>query len=523
MKADLNLIKTLHPLEIKVIVNNEEEDDISASIIIEKLGFNEGQANKTIEWLNSKGIIEEIYRKLNIFYKATERGLGALRDGFVEEKIINLVSQKAVLASNLALELDIDVKEVRKAFGNLLKEGILSLDLDKQIIINCLDGTETNYQKVRVLLERAKNSDLLRESLTTEELLLISNFAKKKGADSVFFKIIEKLDLKFRLSSFGLEVKNFLMKSKLTGDELTKLTPEILKNKTYENKKFRAYNIHIPSAKTFIGRANSYLDYISKIKDKLVGLGFQEFDGPLVETEFFNNDALFMPQFHPSRDIKDVYYISDPSMQESLPEPYFSNVKLAHETGYATGSRGWRYSFSEDLSKRLVLRTHGTVLSAKQLINAKNPSRYFGVIRCFRYDQVDATHGVDFYQTEGIVIEDGVSIKTLLGLLEIFAKELAGATEIKYVPAYFPFTEPSIEIHVKHPVLGWFELGGSGIFRPEVTKPLGIDLPVIAWGIGIDRMALMHLGLNDLRDLFTYDIGDVILRRGKIDAKVRNL
>ncbi len=230
-----------------------------------------------------------------------------------------------------------------------------------------------------------------------------------------------------------------------------------------------------------------------------------------------------MPQFHPSRDIKDVYYISDPSMQESLPEPYFSNVKLAHETGYATGSRGWRYSFTEDLSKRLVLRTHGTVLSAKQLINAKNPSRYFGVIRCFRYDQVDATHGVDFYQTEGIVIEDGVSIKTLLGLLEIFAKELAGATEIKYVPAYFPFTEPSIEIHVKHPVLGWFELGGSGIFRPEVTKPLGIDLPVIAWGIGIDRMALMHLGLNDLRDLFTYDIGDVILRRGKIDAKVRNL
>ncbi len=156
MKADLNLIKTLHPLEIKVIANNEEEDNISASIIIEKLGFNEGQANKTIEWLNSKGIIEEIYRKLNVFYKATERGLGALRDGFVEEKIINLVSQKAVLASNLALELDIDVKEVRKAFGNLLKEGILSLDLDKQIIINCLDGTETNYQKVRVLLERAK-------------------------------------------------------------------------------------------------------------------------------------------------------------------------------------------------------------------------------------------------------------------------------------------------------------------------------------------------------------------------------
>ncbi len=329
MKADLNFLKTLHPLEMKVILNNGEGDDISASIIIEKLGFNEGQANKTIEWLNSKKIIEETCRKLNVFYKATERGLSALIAGFVEEKIINLVSRRAVFASNLALELDLDVKEVGKAFGNLLKEGILSLDLNKQIIINCLDGIEVNYQKIRVLLERAKSSDLLRESLTDEELSLISNFAKKKGADSVFFKIIEKLDLTFRLSGFGLEVKNFLMKNKLTGDEITKLTPEILKNKTYENKKFRAYNIHVPSAKTFIGRFNSYLDYISKIKDKLVGLGFEEFDGPLIETEFFNNDALFMPQFHPSRDIKDVYYIADPSMQKSLPEPYFSNVKIS--------------------------------------------------------------------------------------------------------------------------------------------------------------------------------------------------
>ncbi|ETZ18649.1 Phenylalanyl-tRNA synthetase alpha chain [Borrelia duttonii CR2A] len=147
----------------------------------------------------------------------------------------------------------------------------------------------------------------------------------------------------------------------------------------------------------------------------------------------------------------------------------------------------------------------------------KNPGKYFGIVRCFRYDQVDATHGADFYQTEGIVIGD-VNIKTLLGLLEIFAKELAGATDFKYVPAYFPFTEPSIEVHVKHPILGWFELGGSGIFRPEVTKPFGIDVPVIAWGIGIDRMALMHLGLSDLRELFTHSIGDVALRRGKSNA-----
>ena len=271
---------------------------------------------------------------------------------------------------------------------------------------------------------------------------------------------------------------------------------------------FREYNIHSLPNKTFIGRANPYSEYITKVKDKLVSLGFEEFDGPLVESEFFNNDALFMPQFHPARDARDVYYIKEPNSIEFLPEPYFSNVKSAHEDGFNTGSRGWRYDFNESISKRLVLRTQGTVLSAKQLMNAKNPGKYFGIVRCFRYDQVDATHGADFYQTEGIVIGDDVNINTLLGLLEIFAKELAGATEVKYVPAYFPFTEPSIEVHVKHPVLGWFELGGSGIFRPEVTKPFGVDAPVIAWGIGIDRIDfLMHLGLNDIRNFLLMILG----------------
>ena len=160
------------------------------------------------------------------------------------------------------------------------------------------------------------------------------------------------------------------------------------------------------------------------------------------------------------------------------------------------------------------MRSQGTVLSAHQLTKAKVPGKYFGIVRCFRYDQVDATHGADFYQTEGIVLGDDVNLRNLLGLLKMFAEEIAGADEVKYVPGYFPFTEPSIEVHIKHPVLGWFELGGAGIFRPEVTKSLGVDCPVLAWGLGIDRMALMHLGLNDLRELFTPNIESVRTRRG---------
>ena len=112
-----------------------------------------------------------------------------------------------------------------------------------------------------------------------------------------------------------------------------------------------------------------------------------------------------------------------------------------------------------------------------------------------------------------------MSLRTLLGFLEMFAVEVAGATEVKYVPGYFPFTEPSVEVHIKHPVLGWFELGGSGIFRPEVTEPLGVHVPVLAWGIGIDRMALMALGLNDLSGSFSAPISRTSAFAGPSSAK----
>jgi phenylalanyl-tRNA synthetase alpha chain len=264
-----------------------------------------------------------------------------------------------------------------------------------------------------------------------------------------------------------------------------------------------------------LGRHNPYSEFLEGVKDKLVSLGFEEFDGSLVETEFWNCDALFMPQFHSARDIHDVYHVDNPKKAKEIQQPYLDQVAEAHKNGWKTGSRGWGYNFDKEFTKRLILRSQGTALSAKTLPKAKIPGKYFGIARCFRYDKVDATHLSDFYQTEGIVIGEDVNFKTLLGLLKMFAEEVAGATEVMYVPGYFPFTEPSIEIHIKHPVLGWFELGGSGILRPEVTEPLGVHVPVIAWGLGIDRMALMSLGLNDLRELFTSNIESVRLRRSK--------
>jgi phenylalanyl-tRNA synthetase alpha chain len=170
-----------------------------------------------------------------------------------------------------------------------------------------------------------------------------------------------------------------------------------------------------------------------------------------------------MPQFHPARAIHDVYFVKNPQKARTIPEPFLSQVAQVHQDGGTSGSKGWKYQYDRERAKRLVLRSQGTAVSARTL--AKNPpvpGKFFSIARCFRYDNVDATHATDFFQVEGIVLGSDINFRTLLGLLQLFAREMAQAKEIRFFPAYFPFTEPSVELHVRHPKLGWMELGEPG-------------------------------------------------------------
>ena len=443
-------------------------------------------------------------------------GASYAKNGTPEARLITfLEKQKKIKLPDITTALGVTFKEAGAAFSFLSKEGAVKMDEEKNVVF--IGNVESKKLETitNLLTKVLKNEDhiLKEEELTAEEKEVIALISKKRGSSDVPFKIVERDEILYEFTPLASEVCEALENAGITGEEVGQLTPEMLKTGDWKGKTFRAYNINLPPARMILGRTNPYVDFLESVKDKLVGMGFEEFDGPLVETDFWNSDALFMPQFHAARDIHDVYYIKNPSYASSIEEPYLTRVAQIHKDGGETGSRGWNYEFDKDFTRRLILRSQGTVLSAKQLRNAKVPGKYFGIARCFRSDKVDATHLSDFYQTEGIVLGKDVNLKTLLGILKIFAVEIAGATEVKYVPGYFPFTEPSIEVHIKHPVIGWFELGGSGIMRPEVTKAMGIDVPVLAWGIGIDRMALMALKLNDLRELFTNDIEAVRLRR----------
>ena len=406
----------------------------------------------------------------------------------------------------------LDPSDISKAVGRLKKEGVLLI-----VQGGCIESTgrqSPTAEQVRSLLQQLHEGPRELQSFPEAERQVIQDYAVKRGNAKEPFRVDDRVARSFKLSPAGVTAADHLAKQGVA-EEVSQLSPELLKDGSWRNKRFRKYTISLRAPRIGTGKKHPYREFLDTVKTKLVSMGFQEMRGSLVETEFWNMDALFMPQFHPARDIHDVYFVKEPTHATRIAEPFLSRVTKAHQNGGNTGSTGWGYPFDGERAKRLVLRSQGTAVSARTLASAPAvPGKYFSIARCFRYDQVDATHATDFFQVEGIVLGEDINFRTLLGLLNLFAREVAQAKEVKFLPAYFPFTEPSVEMHVRHPRLGWMELGGAGLFRPEVTLPLGVTVPVIAWGLGLDRMAMVALGIHDIRELFTDSLDMIRTTKG---------
>jgi phenylalanyl-tRNA synthetase alpha chain len=423
--------------------------------------------------------------------------------------------------ADLAGELGIDQAEAGTAVGALRKAAVVTVGPGGALEL--VPGADlAAVETVTAMIARAaeaapagegkekgegKGEGIDREDLSEAERELLSGLHRKRGKSKGVFRVDDHHTRTYALTRLGEDVALRLKDRTPGAAQVGQLTPAMLADESWRGKTFRRYNIALRPARVAPGRKHPYRSFLDQVKAKMVAMGFTQMTSGLVQNEFWNNDALFMPQFHPARDIHDVYFVAEPKYSKPVSEPFFSAVAAAHADGGGTGSRGWGYAFREMQSRRLVLRSQGTADSARTLAEGPEvPGKYFSIARCFRYDQVDATHAPDFFQVEGIVLGPDINFRTLLGLLKLFAKELARASEVHFAPAYFPFTEPSVEIHVQHPKLGWMELGGAGLFRPEVTRPLGVEVPVIAWGLGLDRMAMVALGVHDIRDLFTSDL-----------------
>lgn len=347
---------------------------------------------------------------------------------------------------------------------------------------------------------------LLKPPHETSEEKALKNIHQGNEVEENILKVLIERNLVWKITDTYKKTEEGLKK---TGNVIGELNHDMIVTGLWEGKKFKPVNVEIvkkiDKTKISPGKRQPYNQFLQQVKQKLIDLGFIEMTGPIIETEFWNFDALFQPQNHPARDWWSTYQMKQPKFGD-LPKKFVGPVSKAHENG-VSGGTGWGYSWDPKKAMQLMPRAHSTCLSARTLAGKpKIPGKYFAIARCFRPDVIDVSHGVEFNQTEGIVIDKSLTFKNLLGMLEMFAKEIAGAKKVKFIPDYYPFTEPSCQMVAKHPELGWIEFGGSGIFREELTVPLGITVPVLAWGLGIDRLAMFKLEINDIRNLFTRDL-----------------
>lgn len=515
------LIDSLHPLESKVLLTLGDEVPpraLALEAIRESTQLESSQLNMAVEWLLAKGLIRVESETTTRLVSLTSIGEQHQAQRAPIERVLATLRTASDIGRSYSIQ-ELQAKEhlepsqMSGVVGTLKKEGAVLIVQGGYV--QATGRSSATADALRTLLDQLRGGTV--ECATLPEALqrVARQHAVRRGNAQEPFRIEDRVARDFALTEAGQDVAAQLSRSGQT-DEVSQLTPEMLKDGSWREKRFRKYTISLRPPRVAPGKHHAYRRFLDSVKTKLVSMGFQEMRGQLVETEFWGMDALYMPQFHPARDIHDVYFVKEPSHATSIEQPFLSRVNAAHHQGGKTGSTGWGYQFDEERTKRLILRSQGTAVSAHCLASGPRiPGKYFSIARCFRYDQVDATHATDFFQIEGIVLGPDINFRTLLGLLNLFADEVAQAKESKFLPAYFPFTEPSVELHVRHPKLGWMELGGAGLFRPEVTMPLGVTVPVIAWGLGLDRMAMVALGIHDIRDLFTGDLDMIRTTRGR--------
>ncbi len=473
----------------------------SAEIAV-KTGLDEAAVMRSALTLVEKGYVS-VRDETRSIASLTREGRTYAEEGLPERRIARVVIGHArrMEASEAAQTAHVPAEMMPIILGWLKKKGWASLETRDKTTIVVVDKEPQVGRDEDLLRTLAKSPETDVSRLSADDLTELRVLGQRRlvSVRERTDKVISATDEGLKLAQQGIMVL----------PEVSSLTPEMLATGRWKEVRLRKYDVRAEVAPFWPGKKQAYRRFLDELKWRLVALGFKEMTGPLVETMFFNCDALYMPQDHPAREVHDTYLVKEPEYGDPGPFlRYLHNVKRTHEHGWKTGSTGWRCPYSERLACRLVLRSQGTAQSARTLVSSELqiPGKYFSIARCFRPDKVDKTHLTEFNQVEGIVVSEDLTLRDLLGVLERFAVDIAGADKVRFNPDYFPFTEPSVELAAYKDGVGWFEFGGSGIFRPELTIPLGIKVPVIAWGLGVERLFMMKAGIDDMRTLFSQDL-----------------
>ncbi|MFH1521695.1 MAG: phenylalanine--tRNA ligase subunit alpha [archaeon] len=509
------VIESLSPIERGVLPRLSEKfldvEDISG-----KVGLDKTTVLRAIGFLENKGlVVSESSRKRVVILGIL--GINYLKKELPERALLNKLSEKKIIPiGEIKNVCGLNDNEAKIALGTLRKKALVEIKQGR-LILSAKPEDVINKMIEEVFMEKlpmdfdaisARNSVPSKlgtgvpSSSGNLDALALENLKERKD----IVEVVDEKSMKVKLTEMGRKIAGM----NLDEDLLEALTPKILKQNTWKGKKFRRYDLTSPAPRIYGGKRHFVNQAIDYAKSIWLEMGFKEMSGNSVETGFWVFDSLFTAQDHPVREMQDTFYLN--GLIGKLPEDkkLIESVKKVHEGG-VDGSKGWQYNWDKEDAKKVLLRTHTTSLSMKKLWEIGKtkefPAKYFAIGKAFRNETVDWSHGFEFIQTEGIVVDENANFRQLLGYLKQFYRKM-GYEKIRIRPAYFAYTEPSLEIDVFHPVhKKWVELGGAGMFRPEVTIPMfGKHVPVLAWGQGMDRIIMEFFRINDLRELNKNDL-----------------
>jgi phenylalanyl-tRNA synthetase alpha chain len=483
------LSTTLHPIERKVL-STLSSGPLSFDALVGASGLHPDQVRRSIEWLESKGLVKVNITKSSRLEVTTAKP--------PELTLVERIAEAGAPPSlNSLKESFATGDEFSAALGRARSSGWIVIDQSvSPPVVRIADSQSP--EKLRSLLSSlaagAQESALDQEQLSVVQDLIRRGILTRSESSSV---------------SVSATAKGTAAAANVAPreQELDRLTPEMLSTGSWRGHALRAIDVEAKAPRFYPGRRHPVRDFIREVREVYVSMGFTELTGGSVHPAFWNFDALFIPQDHPSREMQDTFFLEGLVDKKLKRSGVVARVASTHEDGWETGSRGWGYRWRIEEARRLVLRTHNTVLSVRALSEfGEKETRVFAVSKVYRNENLDYKHLAEFYQMDGIIVGEGLNVRHLMGFLKEFYRKL-GMKNVKLWPTYFPYTEPSLEVVGYSEVSkSWIELSGSGVFRPEVTIPLGVKVPVLAWGPGIERLMLMRFGLDDMRDLYGVDL-----------------
>jgi len=460
------LSEVLHPIEKKVINFLKEKPNSNLDDIVNGTDLSIDQVRRGIEWLRLKGLTDVIESE-NISIILGKNGLDAKEHGLPERKLVKLIESKPKTFEEIKNELT--ESEFNAAIANAKRNDWIKIEKKESSNYISLKSPNPSQSLEEKFIHNIGTSRISLDSINDHNTLELL----KKRPDF----IIEE-SKKSKTYSLMDKVKNLKIDETSSGE----------------------INVEADVPVTFVAKTHPLKDVINEIREIFVSLGFSEVLGNSTQSSFWNFDALFTPQDHPAREMQDTFYLKDKIATKFATTDQIRKVSQSHK-------KNWRYLWDISEARKMVLRTHTTCVTIKHLADHKpDEARIFSLGRVFRNEKVSYKHLVEFHQIEGVVVGKHATLRDLMGIQKEFYKRI-GITKVKFWPTFFPYTEPSLQSMVYNDRLGkWVELFGMGIFRPEVTKPLGITKPVLAWGGGIERIAMLKYGIDDVREFYNNNL-----------------